>query len=160
MIIHPRSFFLSLLLSFAVIIFDQLSKWYLLDVVDISSRSPIAVTSYFNLVMVWNRGVSFGMFAEHNQPLLLIAVALVIVAILLGWLAKSHDRLLTFGIGLVIGGAIGNVIDRARFGAVADFFDFHAFSIHYPAFNIADSAILIGVVVLCIQSIISPEKKS
>jgi signal peptidase II len=118
----------------------------------------IEITSFFNLTMVWNHGVSFGMFSSHQQPLLLSAVAALIVIVLLIWLAKSHDRYLTWGIGLIVGGAIGNIIDRLRFGAVVDFLDFHAFGYHWPAFNIADSAIFIGVVVLCIQSMMQPSK--
>lgn len=131
---------------------DQANKWHMLSVVDIANRPPIEVTPFFNLVMVWNRGVSFGMFSEQNQPLLLICLSLVICGVLLVWLFKAESRAVALAIGLVIGGALGNVIDRVRFGAVADFFDFYIENWHWPAFNIADSCIFIGVVVLCIDS--------
>lgn len=158
MIRHKPSFIFSLLLAAITVALDQWLKWYMLQVINIAGRPPIEVTSFFNLVMVWNRGVSFGMFASAGQPMLLAGLAAVITIVLLVWLARSHDRLVTLGVGFVIGGAIGNVIDRFRFGAVADFFDFHAFGYHWPAFNIADSAIFIGVVVLCIQSMMQPAK--
>ena len=130
----------------------------LLDVVQIWNRPPLAVTPFFNLVMVWNQGISFGMFSNQRAPLLLTALALVVVAILLRWLARAEHTITAIGIGLVVGGALGNVIDRLRFEAVADFFDFHAFSYHWPAFNLADSAIFVGVVVLCIESMMRPSK--
>jgi signal peptidase II len=138
---------------------DQLCKWWMLDVVDIDARPPIAVTPFFNLVMVWNKGVSFGLFSGHDQPLILSMLALAICAILAAWLMKAHTRLVAFALGLVIGGALGNVIDRLRFGAVADFFDFYIGNAHWPAFNIADSCIFIGVVLLCIDSMVTPSKK-
>lgn len=122
----------------------------MLDIVHIADRPPIEVSSFFNLVMVWNYGVSFGMFSEPGSSTvwLLIGVAVLIVGILGYWLTKTTDRLLGIAFGLVIGGALGNVIDRLRFGAVADFFDFHVMGYHWPAFNIADSAICIGVAIL------------
>lgn len=156
----PSAFFIKgLLIAAIILISDQISKHLLLGLFVDNPFRVIEVTSFFNLVMVWNHGVSFGMFAEHRQPLLLIAVALIIVTYLLFWLWKATHRWVVFGIGMVIGGAIGNVIDRVRFGAVADFFDFHAMGMHWPAFNIADSAIFIGVVVLCIDSMFLEESR-
>jgi len=157
MIKDKRCFFTGMLIACVAVVLDQLSKWWLLDVVEIGNRPPLVVTDFFNLVMVWNHGISFGMLSDHRMPLFLIALALVIVVILTGWLAKSCDRMSMIGTGLVIGGALGNVIDRMRFGAVADFLDFHIAGMHWPAFNVADSVIFIGVVVLCIQSIIAPK---
>lgn len=148
-----------MIVAVLAIALDQLCKWWLLDIFQIANRPPVEVTPFFNLVMVWNYGISFGLFASHQQPLLLTAMALLIVAILLVWLAKVDNRSEMWGIGLVIGGALGNVIDRVRFGAVADFFDAHAFGYHWPAFNIADSCIFIGVVVLCIRSIMHSPKE-
>ncbi len=159
MISSKKHFTLSLLLALIIFTLDQISKWWVVSVVDLPTQRVVEITGFFNLAMVWNHGVSFGMFSEHQQPLLLSAVAVAIVCVLLIWLAKSHDKLLTWGIGLIIGGAIGNIIDRLRFGAVVDFLDFHAFGFHWPAFNIADSCIFIGVVVLCIQSMMQPSKK-
>jgi signal peptidase II len=142
------------------LLLDQLSKWYLLEIVGIGHIPPIELTSFFNLVMVWNHGISFGMFAEHNQPLILIAMALVITVILGFWLVRAESLRVALAIGTVMGGAIGNVIDRVRFGAVADFFDFHVMGYHWPAFNIADSCIFIGVVVLCIDGMLDTKKSN
>jgi signal peptidase II len=147
-----------LLIAVITMIADQLSKWWMLDKLKITIRPPIEVTDFFNIVIVWNHGISFGMLAGHRVPFFLIGLALAIVAVLIRWLVKVADRSTALAIGLVIGGALGNVIDRIRFGAVADFFDFHAFGYHWPAFNIADSCIFMGVVVLCIQSIMHPQK--
>lgn len=141
-----------LFVALFALVADQASKWYLLSVVDIANRPPVEVTGFFNLVMVWNRGISFGMFAQAGQPYVLVALSLVICLLLLSWLSKITERWLIAAIGLVIGGALGNVIDRIRFGAVADFFDFYIKNAHWPAFNIADSCIFIGVVLLCIDS--------
>lgn len=133
--------------------FDQLSKWFLLEMVLIPFRSPIEITPFFDLVMVWNRGISFGMFAGQNQPYVLMALSCAIIYILLDWLWKTPSPTAGAAIGAVIGGALGNVVDRFRYGAVADFFDFHIDTYHWPAFNIADSTIFIGVVILCLLSI-------
>lgn len=129
---------------------DQLCKWYLLEIYAIGAKSPVEVTSFFRLVMVWNYGVSFGMFSEPGTASvgMLVGVAAVMVAIMSYWLLRANDRFTALAIGMIIGGAIGNVIDRLRFSAVADFFDFHIMHYHWPAFNIADSFICIGVALL------------
>ena len=139
---------------------DQLSKYIMLDLVGIASRPPMEVTPFFNLVMVWNHGVSFGMFANPGTDMVyfLIGVALVISVILLIWLQKTQKRLEAISIGLIVGGALGNVIDRFRFGAVADFFDVHVSGYHWPAFNIADSAIFIGVMFLLFDGVWASRK--
>lgn len=160
MIAHKKYFAASLLLSLITILLDQASKWWVLEILRLNERPPIEITPFFNLAMVWNHGVSFGMFSEARLPLLLIAVALVVVTILLRWLANNTDKWAALGIGLVIGGAFGNVIDRVRFSAVADFLDFHVAGLHWPAFNVADSAIFMGVVVLCIESMMRPSPKT
>lgn len=159
MIKNKITFFAGLGIAAVTIALDQLSKWWVLDGMGLASRPPIEVTSFFNLVLVWNHGISFGMLSGQRLPLLLIVVAMVVVSILLRWLVKVTDWLTVVGIGLVVGGALGNVIDRVRFGAVADFLDFHWEKLHWPAFNIADSAIFMGVVVLCIESMMHPPKK-
>ncbi|MEM6811058.1 MAG: signal peptidase II [Pseudomonadota bacterium] len=159
------------------IIIDQLVKWAILDYVfrpmlDMPTlglidwfkdgeRLPfvsLEVLPFFNLSMVWNKGVSFGMFQNENiWPLTILA--LVISGIFSVWLAKSKSWVETISLSMIIGGALGNVIDRLHFGAVADFFDFHIADWHYPAFNIADSLITVGIVILVIHSLFfSPEK--
>lgn len=146
---------LGLMVAVVALALDQFSKFWLLEIVDIDSRPPMAIGPIFNLVMVWNRGISFGMLAEHNLPYALVALSLVIVAVLATWLRCAQERWVAFSIGLVIGGALGNVVDRLRFGAVADFFDFHVAGYHWPAFNIADASIFIGVVLLCAHSMLT-----
>jgi signal peptidase II len=150
--INRQYVWLGLLAAVATLALDQASKWWLLEVTGLAARPPIEALPVFNLVMVWNTGISFGMLAGYNQPLLLIALSGVIMAILLVWLARADSRLTALALGIVLGGALGNVVDRLRFGAVADFFDFHIGPYHWPAFNIADAAIFIGVVLLCVSS--------
>ncbi len=142
----------------AVIVLDQLSKWLIMGLM----RPPrvIEITPFFNLVVGWNRGVSFGLF-NNDSPLnawILIVLALAIVVVLMIWLSKTDRWPVAVGLALVVGGAIGNVIDRLRFGAVFDFLDLHAFGFHWPAFNVADSAITVGAVVLVVDSLfVHPE---
>ncbi len=140
---------------------DQIHKWIMLDVVDISQRPPIEVTPFFNLVMVWNRGVSFGMFSQGEAFMrwVLAALAVVICIVMLCWLARAPSRFLMWVVALITGGAVGNIIDRVRFGAVADFFDFHLGGYHWPAFNIADSLIFIGVALLVLDSIVGTRQR-
>ncbi|MBM3732887.1 MAG: signal peptidase II [Acidimicrobiia bacterium] len=146
---RPRRFALGLGVAAAVVIVDQASKWWIVEHVMTPPR-VIPVTPFFNLVMRWNRGVSFGMFNWDSAATawVLSALALVIVAVLLAWMAKESREVVVAALGLVIGGALGNVIDRARFGAVADFLDFHAFGWPWPAFNAADTAISLGALAL------------
>jgi signal peptidase II len=141
-------------LAAAIIVADQAVKWWILEHVMLPPR-VIEVTSFFNLVMTWNRGVSFGLFNNDSpyNALILSVVAGVISTALLIWLARAHRPVLAYGLGAIIGGAVGNLIDRIRFGAVADFLDFHVWGYHWPAFNVADSAITIGVAVLIADSL-------
>ena len=137
-----RNVGIGLLIATAIIALDQVSKVWLVDYMNTHGQQ--AVTSFFNLVMVWNRGISFGMFAEKDARLFLIGMKLVISVLLLIWLARGQEKMLWLPLGMIIGGALGNVIDRVRWGAVADFFDFHLAGKHWHAFNVADSAIVIG----------------
>lgn len=125
------------------------------------SPRVIPVTSFFNLVMAWNRGVSFGLFnrASNFSIWFFPVVAALIVVGLAVWLYRSDRILIGTAIGLVIGGALGNLVDRLRFGAVADFLDFHIGAYHWPAFNLADSAITVGAAVLVLDSLFRPEEK-
>lgn len=134
-----------LLLATGVLVLDQLSKWWVLTDI-MNPPRVIEVTSFFNLVLAWNRGISFGMFSDGADwgGWALTGVAVIITGFLVRWLAKAETTLTQLALGLVIGGAIGNVIDRVRFGAVIDFLDFHAMGFHWPAFNVADSAIVVG----------------
>ncbi|MFC4350700.1 signal peptidase II [Fodinicurvata halophila] len=136
-------------LAAVVMVLDQASKWYILLGVMQPPRS-IEVTSFFNLVLTYNRGVSFGLLAGGNpwQPYLLAALSTVIVIALLYWLRQQTSALTVLAVGLVSGGAAGNVIDRFLHPGVVDFLDFHYAGWHWPAFNLADSAIVAGVALL------------
>ena len=147
------------------LIADQASKNLLLYGLQFKALGPAAridVLPFFNMVMVWNRGVSYGLFAAGSfaGTLLLIVLSLVAVIGLSWWLAKAERQSLGFGLGLVIGGALGNVIDRVLYGAVADFFHFYGFGHDWYVFNVADAAITVGVVVLLLDAFVKPEKES
>ena len=141
-------------LALFVIIADQLSKHWILFVYDLPSRFSVPIAGPFSLTMVWNRGVSFGLFrADADLVRWLLSAFSIIVAIVLAvWARKTERPFMAIGLGLVIGGAIGNVIDRIRFGAVADFLDFQHLGFFPWVFNVADSAITIGVVFLLLDS--------
>jgi signal peptidase II len=133
---------------------DLVTKWWILAVA-MNPPRIVEVAPFFNLVLVKNRGVSFGMLgsAPGWMPWVLTAFAVTIAIALAVWLCRADGRLLGCALGAVIGGAIGNAIDRVRFGAVVDFLDFHAFGWHWPAFNVADSAVVVGVGLLVLDSL-------
>ncbi len=137
---------------------DQLSKYLLMN--NLSDGEIIPLGSYFSLVKVWNTGVSFSMFNNHGSIgcVLLCTLSLVICAFLLYWMHKENDRLKIIGLGMIIGGALGNVLDRIRFGAVLDFLDFHYTTYHWPAFNLADTFICIGACLLIVLEIFKERK--
>jgi signal peptidase II len=146
---HPRLARFGASMAVLAILADQLSKNWLLAG---PMREPqvFELTPFFNIVSAWNKGVSFSMFwtSAETGPWILSGVALVIALGLAFWLTRVSQLLTALGIGLVVGGAVGNVIDRLRFGAVFDFLDFYVGTYHWPAFNVADSCITIGVVLL------------
>lgn len=160
--VKPRLLFLKgMVLAIIAIALDQATKdWILEDVM--TPPRVIEITSNFNLVLGWNRGVSFGLFNQDSTygPYILTGVALAIVLGLSIWLWKSTTHWSAWALGLVIGGAIGNVIDRIQYGAVVDFLDFHAFGYHWPAFNVADTAICIGAGLLILESLFIREESS
>lgn len=139
-----------------VLVLDQLSKWWVITRL-MNPPRVIEVTPFFNFVMWWNKGVTFGLFASAPGwgRWALVVLTLVITVVLVIWLVKVNHKLPALAVGLVIGGAVGNVIDRIRYAAVADFLDFHAGGWHWPAFNLADSAITIGVGLLLIDAFLA-----
>ncbi|WP_319024885.1 signal peptidase II [Nisaea sediminum] len=156
-----RSLKLGGLLALLVVLADQSTKQWALSTLFQDGRI-VEVTPFFNLVAVWNRGVSFGLMASDDPmtPYYLSAFALAVVIGLGIWLSKATSPLLRISLGLIIGGAIGNVIDRIRFHAVVDFIDWHVAGYHWPAFNIADSAISIGVVFLLFDSFLGDSRRA
>ena len=150
---------LGLIVALASILFDQASKWWILVEV-MNPPRVIPVTSLLNFVLTWNRGVSFGLFNNEGNfgPWFFSILAIIIVGILLIWLRKAETKVQSISLGLIIGGAIGNVIDRVNHQAVLDFIDFHLGSSHWPAFNAADSFITLGATVLIVDSLFSRQK--
>ena len=151
---------LPLLVAVPALLVDQISKWWIL----LGYMTParvIEVTSFFNLVAAWNTGVSFSLFAGGPgwTRWVLIGVSVVIVAAVLWWIKRLPSRLERACAGLLIGGALGNVIDRLYFGAVFDFVDFHVAGWHWPAFNAADSFIVVGAFGLAAVQLFSPEQQ-
>ena len=133
-------------LAFAL---DQATKWWVLAHLMDPPR-VIPITPFFNLVLGWNRGVSFGLLsADHPAtPWLLSSIALAVVVGLVVWTTRDRRPGMAASVGFIVGGALGNVVDRLRHGAVTDFLDFHVAGYHWPAFNLADTAIFVGVALL------------
>lgn len=168
------------------IAFDQLSKWMVTQllispavgaesmdfmswITKVTPRLPyheIEVLPFYNLVMVWNYGVSFGMFNNQttDNALILVGISAIIAFILLVWMLGCSNRYVATALALAIGGAFGNIIDRMRFGAVIDFIDIHIAGHHWPAFNLADSCIVLGIGFVILHSLFfdkdnSPQKE-
>jgi signal peptidase II len=134
-------------LIWAVLVFvlDQLTKFWVLSVINLDERPPIVLAPFLDLSMAWNKGVSYGLLATHAQGIL-IALSLLISALLVWWLAQAKRPLAAVCFGLLLGGAIGNALDRALHGAVADFVHIHWGDWSWYIFNVADIAIVAGVV--------------
>lgn len=138
----------------AALAVDFVTKWLILNIVMVPPRT-IEIAPFFNLTLGFNTGVSFGMFREFflDHPLVLAGIKMVIVAGLLVWAMRTARSTETVSLGLIAGGAVGNVLDRMRQGAVTDFLDFHVGNWHWPAFNMADVMITMGVVLLITGSL-------
>lgn len=135
---------------------DQLSKWFVLRHMGDVEKTQ-AVTSWFNLVLVWNKGVTFGLLNHTGHAAMLwilIGVAVAILLLLGRWLYRTESLLVAVALGGIMGGAVGNVADRLRHGAVVDFLDFHYQSWHWYAFNVGDAAIVAGVALLLLDGVV------
>lgn len=145
--------------AFLMLLVDQAHKLWMLNVYDIISRQPVRVLPFFDLVMAWNKGVSYSLFEADSDLELyaLLAVTGAATLFLAVWLWRAQTRLSGLGLGLIIGGAIGNGIDRVAYGAVADFFHFHVGSFSWYVFNLADIGIVAGVGLLLYESFTTPE---
>lgn len=140
------------ILTFAL---DQAHKWWMLLIYRIAEKGRVEVTSFLDLVFVKNQGVSYGMFTQGDMTgqYILALFALAATAGLSTWLARGvESKLLAISVGLIMGGALGNALDRVIIGGVADFFSLHAFGFYWYVFNIADVAIVAGVLGLLYDS--------
>lgn len=143
---------LCLSLGGMVFVADRLHKWWMLDVFDIGARRKVPVTPFLDLVLTWNLGVSYGLLRTNLQAAL-IGLSLVIAAALWLWASRSSRRLTVAAIGLILGGALSNAVDRMVYGAVADFFHFHVGTFDWYVFNLADVAIVAGVALMLYESL-------
>lgn len=147
----------------AALVLDQASKLWLLNVFELGPRGTVAVTPFFDLVLAWNTGISYGWFQDSGPvgQAILLAIKATAVIVLAVWMAKSGTRLAVIGLGLIIGGAIGNAIDRLAYGAVVDFALFHVQiggkTYNWYVFNLADVAIVAGVAALLYDSFVTPD---
>jgi signal peptidase II len=155
------AFRFGLLTVFLTLAIDQASKLWLYLGTDLVLTQPWSVAPFTDFVVVWNRGVSYGMFQQDSDSGRWLLVGLSIVAALaLGfWMSRAGTRLLAIALGLIVGGAIGNAIDRAVFGAVFDFVHLHAGQWSWYVFNIADAAIVAGVIGLILDSLL-PQRRT
>ncbi len=159
--LSPRD--LGLVCAVGALALDQASKLLMLYVFGFASMGPgqhVPILPFFDLVMVWNPGVSYGLFAAHTMlgRILLVLLAAVAIAGLTWWLWNTTRQAFAVGLGLVIGGAIGNnLIDRLIYGKVADFFHFYAFGYDWYVFNVADCAITFGVAAILYDALLRPE---
>ena len=138
-----------------VLIADQVSKWWIVDVLQLQQIGRVDLLPVLSLTMVWNQGVTFGMFRADSQTgaLLLAAIAAVIVVALGVWMRRAESRLVVIALGAIAGGAVGNVVDRIRFGAVVDFIHLHVAGWSWYVFNVADAAIVCGVAALVLDGL-------
>lgn len=150
---------LGLCVAVMVLVADQATKFWIMNDV-LAEKAMIVFTPFFSLVRAWNTGVSFSMFNNWGLSgvVILSLVAFIIIAFLFNWLRKENNRLIQVALGFIIGGALGNVIDRVRLGAVFDFLDFSFGGYHWPAFNVADSFICIGAVIVIVHGLFSKNK--
>jgi signal peptidase II len=153
--------------ALAVLAIDQATKLWLLFVFDIAHLGAVQVTPFFDLVLAWNVGISFGWFQNDSQAaqIVLMVIKAVAVIVLAVWMARSRTLIATVALGLIIGGAIGNAIDRFAYGAVVDFALFHVQiagkTFNWYVFNLADVAIVAGVAALLYDSFLGypPQKR-
>jgi signal peptidase II len=147
-----------LIAAVAVLILDQATKLWLLFVFDIARKGAVRVTPFFDLVLAWNTGISYGWFQTETAAgqALLLAIKAIAVIVLTVWMARSQTRIAALALGLIIGGAIGNAIDSLAYGAVVDFAQFHVQigekPFYWYVFNLADTAIVAGVAGLLYDS--------
>lgn len=147
---------LGLIVAIATLVLDQAHKWWMIAVYRIAEKGRVEVLPFLDFVYVINKGISYGLLTQdgHGGQWLLAGFALVASVALMVWLARAaENRVMAASIGLIVGGAVGNAIDRLHLGGVADFFSLHAYGFYWYVFNIADVAIVAGVVGLLYESL-------
>jgi signal peptidase II len=152
---------LGLIVGLVTLVLDQAHKVWMLDIYGIAARGRVPVTPFLDLVYVKNIGISYSLLDQHSYEgqLLLVAFGVAATFALWIWLARgAGNRLMAVSLGLIMGGALGNAIDRVRLGGVADFFSLHAFGFYWYVFNIADVAIVAGVAGLLYDSFLASRK--
>ncbi len=150
---------LGLAVAIVVLVADQWSKWWVLHQLDLPRRLDIPVAPFLDFTMVWNGGVTFGLFqaGAGGGHLLLGLVALAITALLVRWMHRTNRAAVAVPLGMIVGGALGNIADRLRYGAVVDFIRAHALGHSWYVFNLADACIVCGVAALLIDGL-RPER--
>lgn len=152
----PRKVWPYLLLSLVVIVLDQITKAAILERFELGERLTV-IAGFFDLTLLFNRGAAFSFLAGHDgwQRWFFVLIALAASAFILHLLLRHrHPRMFSIALGLILGGAIGNVIDRLLYGQVVDFLLFHQGGWYFPAFNVADSAITVGAVLLILDELL------
>lgn len=154
----PSLFRQGLWLAAIVFLLDQVSKIWIIDGFDLPAKQNVDVLPFFSLTMVWNRGVSMGLFEADSNLMRwgLVALTGVIACLVVYWLRKAPSRISMVALSLILGGALGNILDRVRFGAVVDFIRLHALDYSFFVFNVADAAITVGVGLLLLEAFLSP----
>jgi signal peptidase II len=152
---------LGLIAAMVTVAADQASKLWLLFVFDLPSRGTVTLLPFLDFVMVWNTGISYGLFPQNGEigQWVLFAIKIAAVVLLLGWLFRAGSKLTALGLGLIVGGALGNAIDRVAHGAVADFVLFYVatatYRFNWYVFNLADVAIVAGVAGVLYDSVMN-----
>ncbi len=148
------------LAALIVLLIDHASKYWLLYGLKLQADERLAVAPFLDFVLRWNPGISFSLFQQDTPAgrWMLLGLTLAATILLSIWLWRVNSRLAAVGLGAIVGGALGNGFDRFVYGAVVDFLDFHAFGYHFYVFNLADSAITLGVVVLLLDSLLADRR--
>lgn len=150
------------IVALVTLVLDQASKLWLLFVFDLPVREPVRVAPFMDLIVVWNRGISYGLFQQHSD---LGRWGLVVFSIMAAiglsiWMSRAGERFLAVSLALLVGGAIGNAIDRAAYGAVFDFVHLHWGTWSWYVFNVADAAIVAGVAGLLYDSLVLDRRRA
>lgn len=155
-------FTIGLGLAAVILAADQLTKTLVLKFLDWRVGEPHALTPFLDFVITLNRGISYGLFPQDSDAgrWFLIGIKIVVSAVFLVWLAQTASRWAALGLGLLIGGALGNAVDRVLYGAVIDFVSLHAYGWYWYVFNLADTAVVAGVVALLYDALFADATKS